>query len=83
MKVTGENCFNNLCHACSQTPGHVNRHEQVLDSGKLVGQCTRASLQPSTYEEMSTACMSHTEEIDFGNSTPTKSVFKQDNVETS
>ena len=61
-----------------KTSGHVNRHEQVLKSGKLVDQCTRASLQPNAYayEEVPTACMSHNEEIDFGNSTPTKSVFK-------
>ena len=52
--------------------GHVNRHEQALKSGKHVDRCTRASLQPNTYEEVSTASMSHTEENDFGNYTPTK-----------
>ena len=57
-------------------PGHVNRHEQALKSGEHVDQCTGASLHPSTYEEVSTASMSHTGENDFGNSTPTKSVFK-------
>ena len=59
-----------------KTFGHVNRHEQALKSGKLVDLCTRAPLQPNTYEEVSTACMSHTGENGFGNSTPTKPVFK-------
>ena len=63
--------------------GHVNSHEQELKSGKHVDQCTRASLQPNTYEEVSTASMSYTEENDFGNSTPTKRCSKQINVETS
>ena len=54
--------------------GHVNSHEQELKSGKHVDQCTRASLQPNTYEEVSTASMSHTEENDSGNSTPTNGV---------
>ena len=38
----------------------------------LVDQSTRAALPLNTYEEVSTACMSHTEEIDLGNSTPTQ-----------
>ena len=63
--------------------GHVNSHEQELKSGKHVDQCTRASLQPNTYEEVSTASMSHTGENDSGNSTPTKRCSKQVNVETS
>ena len=53
--------------------GHVNSHEQVIKSGKDVDQSTRASLQPNTYEEVSTASMSHTEN-DSGNSTPTNGV---------
>ena len=63
--------------------GHVNSHEQELKSGKDVDQCTRASLQPNTYKEVSTASMSHTEENDSGNSTPTKRCSKQNNLETS
>ena len=55
----------------------------LLKSGKDVDQCTRASLQPNTYEEVSTASMSHTGENDSGNSTPTKWCSKQVNVETS
>ena len=46
----------------------------LLKSGKDVDQSTRASLQPNTYEEVSTASMSHTGENDFWNSTPTKGV---------
>ena len=62
--------------------GHVNSHEHLLKSGKDVDQSTRASLQPNTYEEASTASMSHTEN-DSGNSTPTKRCSKQVNEETS
>ena len=39
--------------------GHVNSYELELKSGEHVDQCTGASLQPNTYDEVSTACMSH------------------------
>ena len=72
MNVTGKIATTTCVMTVHKISGHVNSHEQELKSGKHVDQCTRASLQPNTYQEVSTACMSHTGENDFGNSTPTK-----------
>ena len=54
--------------------GHVNSHEQELKSGEHVDQCTRASLQPNIYEEVSTASMCHTEEMTSGTLLPQNGV---------
>ena len=39
LKPLGENRYNNLFLACSQTPGHVNRQGQVLNSKTPTTRC--------------------------------------------